>query len=268
MPQKQSAIYTCVDRVVPARYQPARSAGYEAALQNFAAATSGAKPAALKTLDANHPIHVARMALINQKMWPNGRTLTCRFLDGDPAWQKKVCEKVVMWSQYANIAFNFISDGDADIRISFSADAGSWSAIGTDCLVESYFPKYQPTMNFGWLRGDTADDEYERVVVHEFGHALGCIHEHQSPNETLSWNTDAVYRYFSGPPNYWSNADIDSNVLQKYSPEGITATRFDMDSIMLYQFDGSLFQDGVGTPLNKHLSTSDTGMVSLMYPRS
>ena len=208
------------------------------------------------------------MALINQKMWPNGRVLTCKFLDGDPSWQQRVCNKAVIWSEYANITFNFITDGDADIRISFSADAGSWSAIGTDCLVESYFPKYQPTMNFGWLRGDTSDEEYGRVVVHEFGHALGCIHEHQQPNENLNWNRDAVYRTFSGPPNYWSNADIDSNILNKYGPDGMTATRFDMDSIMLYQFDGSLFQDGVGTPLNVQLSSLDTGMISSMYPKS
>jgi len=104
------------------------------------------------------------------------------------------------------------------------------------------------------------------VVVHEFGHALGCIHEHQSPTEDLKWNADAVYQAFSGPPNYWSKDEIDHNILQKYSPEGISATSFDTDSIMLYQFDGSLFTDGVGTPLNTHLSDKDKGMIAQMYP--
>lgn len=33
-------------------------------------------------------------------------------------------------------------------------------------------------MHFGWLRDDTDDVEWRRVVVHEFGHALGAIHEH------------------------------------------------------------------------------------------
>jgi serralysin len=60
------------------------------------------------------------------------------------------------------------------------------------------------------------------VVVHEFGHALGCIHEHQSPTEHLHWDKQAVYDEFTGPPNNWSEADIDSNILEKYSPEGIT----------------------------------------------
>ena len=34
-------------------------------------------------------------------------------------------------------------------------------------------------MNFGWLKDDTDAVEYERVVVHEFGDALGAIYEHQ-----------------------------------------------------------------------------------------
>jgi hypothetical protein len=276
----------CFDRVVPSKYQPARSttgriatANYIAAVQQKAARLA-APPSAkaslfqrvsaiqpLATLNASDPVAVARMALIDLKKWESGRTLHCHFLDGDDFQQGKVKDKANMWRDYANVTFNFVDDPAAEVRISFQADPGSWSAVGTDCLITDYFPQYQPTMNFGWLRDDTEDEEYERVVVHEFGHALGCIHEHQSPNENLQWNTDTVYKTFSGPPNYWSKDDIDHNILQKYSPQGISATRFDMDSIMLYQFDGSLFVDGQGTPLNTHLSDQDKQMIGQMYPK-
>ena len=121
-------------------------------------------------------------------------------------------------------------------------------------------------MNYGWLEDDTIDDEYERVVVHEFGHALGCIHEHQQPNEDLKWDADAVYKYFSGSPNFWSKNEIDSNVLQKYSKNGISATPFDEDSIMLYQFPDYLFTDHKGTPNNIQLSAQDEQMIKTMYP--
>jgi hypothetical protein len=208
------------------------------------------------------------LAVINLKKWNDGYNLRCRFLDGDDFQRGKVKEKAQIWQQYANSSINFVDDADAEIRISFQADAGSWSAIGNDCLVSSYFPAYQPTMNYGWLRDDTDDGEYERVVVHEFGHALGCIHEHQSPTENLRWNVDAVYAAFSGPPNYWSKDDIDHNILQKYSPDGISATQFDAQSIMLYQFDASLFTNGVGTLLNKQLSAMDEQMITEMYPKT
>jgi hypothetical protein len=137
--------------------------------------------------------------------------------------------------------------------------------VGTDALVEKYFPKFQPTMNFGWLKADTDDQEYERVVVHEFGHALGLIHEHQNPKAKLKWNKPEVYRVFSGSPNFWSKEEIDHNILSKYSPAGIQNTNFDEDSIMLYMFPGSLFLNGVGTKSNTKLSKHDKEFIGQQY---
>jgi serralysin len=258
----------CFDRVVPDSYRASRAATekiiVETAMRTFQANTPRD---VLKDLDPNEPIHPVRMAMIVRKKWETGSTLKCRFLDGTSIQQERVVDKARIWEDYANIKIDFVTTTDEQVRISFSADPGSWSAVGTDALVTSYFPKYLPTMNYGWLKDDTEDNEYERVVVHEFGHALGCIHEHQSPNETLNWNLDAVYKYFSGPPNYWSKEEIDHNVLQKYSPQGIEATVFDPESIMLYQFPAALFQDGQGTPLNTHLSANDEKLIAQMYPK-
>src|SRR5437868_14082357 len=108
------------------------------------------------------------------------------------------------------------------------------------CLKPAVLSTPPPTMNYGWLRDNTPNDEYSRVVLHEFGHALGCVHEHQSPKFTRKWNTAAVMKYFKGPPNYWSPDDIRHSVLEKYSPRGVSATRFDPKSIMLYPLDGAL----------------------------
>jgi serralysin len=287
MTKKSSSAKICFDRIVPTSYNPARTMAHRAALTNYVTALQGKTPGGIRMaparasfsqhsaalgnvgrLSASDPVTVARMAVINLKKWDNGHTLRCKFLDGDSQQQEKVVKKAKIWESYANVSLDFGDDPESEVRISFQADPGSWSAVGTDCLVTDYFPKFQPTMNFGWLDDDTEDAEYERVVVHEFGHALGCIHEHQSPTEKLKWDKDAVYAAFSGPPNYWSKDDIDHNILQKYSPDGISATRFDPDSIMLYQFDASLFTDHVGTPLNTHLSKQDETMIAQMYPRS
>jgi serralysin len=219
-----------------------------------------------RTLNADDVANVARIALINSKKWPTGAVLKCRFLDGGLKMRRGVEAVAHQWEQHAKIKFKFVSSGTADIRISFFADAGSWSAVGRDATNTSYFPLHQPTMNYGWLRDSTPAAEYSRVVLHEFGHALGCIHEHQQPKFDRVWNKQAVLKYFQGPPNFWSPADIEHNVLAKYSPKGITATQFDPKSIMLYAFDGALFSDGKGpTNNNTKLSAYDIQLIKSMY---
>jgi hypothetical protein len=271
----------CFDRVVPPEDLPDQGKAHAAAMSNYkeqvkkklqeknipaGAHITHGDAGKLPDLDASEPLQAARMALINLKKWDPGHSLRCRFLDGSATQRKKVEDKAHIWEKYANIKIAFGDDPHSEVRISFVADPGSWSALGKDCLVAKYFPKNQPTMNYGWLDDNTEDEEYERVVVHEFGHALACIHEHQSPTEKLNWDTAAVYKAFSGPPNNWSKPDIDSNILQKYSEKGMSTTVFDKDSIMLYQFDASLFTDHKATPLNTKLSKTDEKMIKRMYP--
>ncbi|KIW12685.1 hypothetical protein PV08_09963 [Exophiala spinifera] len=121
-------------------------------------------------------------------------------------------------------------------------------------------------MNFGWLTDDTSESEFSRVIIHEFGHALGCIHEHQHPNVELKWDVNAVYDYFMGPPNNWKKEVIDSNIFQKYDIASTRATAFDEKSIMLYMFDSNLFTDHRGTPNNVVLSSTDKQFIAKMYP--
>lgn len=252
-------MHICFERIIPDELDHERPA--RRALREFMVASAG------KSLNADDIGQMARMAVVNSKKWQPGTTLKCIFLDGSTTMKTKVEAIAHQWEKYESIKFKFVKSGTAEIRISFFADRGSWSAVGRDALNQSYFPPHQPTMNYGWLRDDTSDKEYTRVVLHEFGHALGCIHEHQQPKFTRIWNKQAVLKYFQGPPNYWSPADIQFNVLDKYSPTGLSATRFDPKSIMLYEFDGRLFSDGLGpTNTNTKLSATDVKMIQSMYP--
>lgn len=209
-------------------------------------------------------MHPIKMALFAGKRWRPGRTLRCFFMDGTEIQRRKVQEHAVEWTRWANINLDFTAPRTrSDIRISFVADKGSWSFIGTDNLV---IAKDKPTMNYGWLRDDTNDEEWRRVVLHEFGHALGCIHEHQNPRGGIKWNDEAVYRHFGGPPNNWPRASVKANVIDKYSIDQLNADEFDGDSIMLYPYPPELIQGGRGTKMNTVLSARDKAFIKTIYP--
>ena len=259
-PRKHKAlIHMCCDRVL---------SGTEKVRAMHAAIQENSKnappPRGAKLFGASSMAAPAKMALVAGKKWSDGKTLNVFFLDGSATQRTRVTAQAMKWMKFANIKFNFASTkAAAHVRISFVADNGSWSYIGTDNLG---IAKSKPTMNFGWLRDDTDDTEYERVVVHEFGHALGAIHEHQNPEGGIQWNLPAVYAYFAGPPNFWSKEDTDINVVSKYSVDQLNATKFDPDSIMLYQFDGALIKGGKATKFNTRMSTGDKRFIKKQYP--
>jgi hypothetical protein len=206
------------------------------------------------------------LALQRLKKWKPGRELEIYFLDGEPQVQAKVAEVAKQWMKFANIKLKFGNNRNAQIRISFK-QRGYWSAIGTDALVTDYFPKNQPTMNFQGFNLKTPDSEYHRVVLHEFGHALGCIHEHQNPANAIKWNKDQVYRDLGGPPNNWDKATIDHNMFAKYAKEQTNFTAFDPQSIMLYAFPKTWTLDGMTFPSNTELSATDRTYIGQQYPK-
>lgn len=197
------------------------------------------------------------------KLWPNGSVIRVRFLEpGDaPIVREKIERYADEWTHYANLRFEFVSAGEAEIRISFSG-AGSWSMLGTDALK---IPQKQPTMNFGWLTKTTPDSEYSQVVLREFGHALGLVNEHQNPNANLPWDREKVIRYFSGPPNYWDTAQVDAMLFQKYNFKDYR--EFDPKSVMMYSLPRELFTTDFQTDINNELSESDKSFIARLYPK-
>ena len=121
-------------------------------------------------------------------------------------------------------------------------------------------------MNFGWFNSYTPDYEFSRTIIHEFGHALGMVHEHQNPNVTIPWNRPAVYAYFGGAPNYWSNSQVDNNILNTFSPSQTNSGVYDKESIMHYFFPDGLTLDGSTFLQNNYLSDNDKSFIGQIYP--
>ena len=49
------------------------------------------------------------------------------------------------------------------------------------------------------------------ALYHEFGHALGFIHEQASPIANIQWNKPVVYEYYQRVYG-WSQASVDFNL--------------------------------------------------------
>jgi len=250
-------IKTCIDRELP--IDKMIDAMEKAVSENPANAPAFSTRGLLPGVMPPSPL---ALAAVTGKLWQTGRTLRIRFLDGDSVVQQKLPPYVHKWSEQANIKFEFGNDADAEIRISF-AQPGSWSYIGTDALS---IAKNQPTMNFGWLKKSTGNDEYSRVVIHEFGHALACIHEHQNPVADIPWDKPKVYKYYQGPPNNWSKAQVDTNLFQRYSADITQFSDFDTGSIMLYPIPNDLTIGDFEVGWNTLLSETDKQFVGTLYP--
>ncbi|SRR6266498_996406 len=222
------------------------------------------------------------------KKWVNGTTLTYYFFDreedggyledsrewkpwkGTLGQQNKVREGFEHWKNIG-IGLNFkevFAREEADIRIGFMEDDGSWSYVGRDIKNQGVNER---TMNFGW-NVDT-DDQYNGMdtVIHEIGHTIGFEHEHQNYNAGIVWDEEAVYRYFEGYPNYWKREKTFENVIKKLSPIASKGTNWDPDSIMEYAFESHLirkpqeyYEKGL-TPAGG-LSDIDISYARTLYP--
>lgn len=206
-----------------------------------------------------------RAAVLNASAWQSGATIRVAFLEGDPGLQKKVRSVAQQWTApgFANLTLDFVPDPEAaQIRIAFQQGNGSWSYIGTDCM---QIQSPDPTMNYGWLTPASSDIEIQEVVLHEFGHALGLIHEHQSPKKPIKWNRSAVIKDLSGPPNYWDEATIENNIFKKYDLTEVTATPVDEQSIMMYPIPAAWTLDDFSAGFNTDLSARDKQLIRDYY---
>ena len=100
---------------------------------------------------------------------------------------------VAGWAKYANVNFCKVDDQAAEIRITFNPTLGAWSQPGTDA---TKVPIEEATMNLGPVTStDACSLEESGYILHEFGHALGLFHEHQSPLMAGQWK-EACSFYF------------------------------------------------------------------------
>jgi hypothetical protein len=111
------------------------------------------------------------------------------------------------------------------LKFVFIPHGGSYSLVGTDCIKSDE----STTMNFGWLDAST--------IMHEFGHVLGMIHEHQNPKgKPIAWDDSKVYQWAMQTQG-WDQTKTYHNIIERYNVDQLNASKFDW-KILLYILGG------------------------------
>ena len=180
------------------------------------------------------------------------KELTYTFVGGNAIQQEKVKTVVQEWVKYVNVKFTFVANGIAAIRISFDARSGSWSYVGNEV---SLINANEATMNLGWIgTSDTITESEKGVILHEFGHTLGLMHEHQSPvrggmitlKESSTYpcsisqiivptdTSSAVIEFYTRTQG-WTEQQVREQILDVYNARDVSNySTLDLKSIMMY----------------------------------
>jgi hypothetical protein len=155
----------------------------------------------------------------------------------------------------SGLYLNFVDKiEDSTIRINFDQTKGSWSQVGTDARST---PRDQPTLNLGWFN--------VRTILHEFGHVLGMVHEHQNPRgNTIDWDVPKLDAYMQRTQG-WNSAQVNDQIVKRYSVDQTNGSSFDKKSIMVYFYPSNLTLNNEGMKQNHRLSETDIEYIKKMY---
>jgi hypothetical protein len=229
------------------------------------------------------PLVQVRGVVVRSLTWKRGETIKVCFHGGTRKAQERVARIAREWMQYANVVFDFEEGGaprtckgdtPSDIKIAFEDNKGWWSVPGIIGRAQN------PSMNLQFYGVDTPtlkdgqpapEAPMRATILHEFGHALGLMHEHQSPNANCDTEIDWNAAYKVGTDIGRDQAQVDRNFRQLVSSTSLNATEVDRKSIMHYSLPAVLFKRGQQSacfvPDNFELSETDRKFVASVYPK-
>ncbi|MEZ0610104.1 M12 family metallopeptidase [Fibrella sp. WM1] len=192
-------------------------------------------------------------------LWPKKR-IEVYFMDDDGQVRDRVLAIANAWKPFSGVQFvRSFDQSTSDIRVSFRTD-GWWSYIGT---MSTEVGKDSATLSLDSLYL-YPPDKFRSIVLHEFGHSLGLLHEHQHPFLEIDWDLPALYKYYEdeyGVDTTW----VKENVIHKYESLTGIYCEPDLKSIMLYKIPPGLTKNAIVAPEPLDLSVLDKKYIRIIY---
>lgn len=228
--------------------------------------------------------------------WQNGTKFIVAFQGGNFEVWRDIAAIAAQWSKVANVSFDFGIDpvtrsartyqptdppAIAQIRIDLKeADSRlRWSAVGRQALSSEFAAA---SMQLGgivqnhphWTDEDRAD------ILHEFGHVLGFLHEHQRPECQAEYRLEPgphgeptifeAYHNLYGVPLDWIKANVFLSNAYKADASG----KLDKESLFLYPTEKAILPatfSGIKGPCyikkkNTRISANDARRARRDYP--
>jgi serralysin len=231
--------------------------------------------------------------------WDNGSTLLVKFMPGGSAdIRNRVMNFAKQWEQYANIKLKFVADTVklTNIRVQLNGGNGHYSAVGTqslqvaqdihtltldtlDMLDVQYYLASAKSKGFSIKTWDNLVEfakkdpghwsipVVRRKSIHEFGHAIGLLHEQSYPG-AIKWNkSDSVYNWYLKNNPTWTKAHVDFNVFEVNKQSYTNGTSYDPKSIMHYDVEPWQTLDGYSLKQSMEMSEGDKKMIATIYPK-
>lgn len=206
--------------------------------------------------------------------------LTVCFMDGEKGDRLRVKRAVEQWSEAIDSElFDFGSrrkpqtcKGEhpgENIRISF--EGNTLSSYRGQIGIQKV-GAHNPTMYLGGFSDSKpADDKiFIHWVLHEFGHALGLIHEQQGEESKCEaeYDLERIYKRLESFPYNWDRETAIRNINIMYLDNAHSST-FDADSIMLYPLPPEYYNNGEDshcyTEVHARLSKKDKLFANMFY---
>jgi len=205
--------------------------------------------------------------------WDKGKTLKIFFVHGDQDQHQKFMVIANLWIiDGVSLKLETTNDKkESHIRvwIGFSQNPQPGkppiplnnSLIGTQSMHQNY--RDQVTLR-------VANVTDPSIVLHEFGHALGLVHEHFHADFPYSWNRNAVYEDLKKQGGPWvETAYIDRHVFHEDPAGKLPADDeikpFDPSSVMNYTIPSNWTVEKKGLMPGKELSSGDKATILELY---